>query len=548
MGRPAASVATRVRELAQKVALERSGARWPSPRWQKDPVGFSETVLGVKLWSFQVEFLEAIRDHRHVAVAGGRKIGKDYVVACAALWWYCCFPLARVFMLAPTSKQLDGIVYREVRILHAQSGKCLACKLSEPEGPTPCPHSAKVDGKPGMLARTGIRSHDFREIVGQTAVREGGLRGMSGARILAIEDEASDVKDEFDDALVGNLAGSDCTRVLISNPTRTTGFFFRAFHEERHLYKTLQVSTETNPNVVEGREVIRGLGTREWIAERELAWGRGSPQWLANVEGQFVKAEEGQLFTLEAVAEAERRWEDAPSGGRLVVGIDVAGEGHERDETAFAIRRGQRVFALHAARGLSPDGILEYARGYIRSYRQRGDAVDDNLPRVIVDRDGPTGARVYDVFNAYRRRDDSTEREFQLVGFRGGDPPLGKLGEIYRYTRDALFGGLVDAFREGLGIPSDTKLQAELVALRWGDSERGKSRLQPKSEMRDRLGRSPDRLDALALSTWGDKMTEWRPAVMGEVPRMPAPEEPRTMGLDPYAGTIDPYEGDRWRR
>ena len=143
MGRPAASLRDRVRELGKRVVLEREGTRWPSPRWQADPVGFAKTILGVELWSFQRELLEAIRDHRHVAVAGGRKIGKDFAVAIAALWWFASFERARVLLLAPTSKQLDGIVYREIRMVYALSGRCLDCKLSDPEGPRPCSHSAR---------------------------------------------------------------------------------------------------------------------------------------------------------------------------------------------------------------------------------------------------------------------------------------------------------------------------------------------------------------------------------------------------------------------
>lgn len=548
MGRPAASMLDRLRDAAQRLVDERAVGGWPSTRWQEDPVGFATIILGVRLWSFQVEFLEAIRDNRHVAVAGGRKIGKDFAVAVAALWWFASFELARVILLAPTAKQLDGIAYREIRMLFSQTGRCADCRIADPEGPRPCPHSAVLTGTAGMLARTGVRSNDFREIVGLTAVSEGGLRGMSGSRILAIEDEASDIKDEFDTALVGNLAGADCHRVLISNPTRTTGFFFRAFHDERHLYKTLQVSTETNPNVVEGRDAYRGLAGREWIAEREVAWGRGSAHWLANVEGQFVRAEAGQLFSLDAVADAERRWDDAPADGRLVIGVDVAGEGHDGDESAFAVRRSRRVLELYATRGLSPDGILEHVRDLVKKYRQRGDQ-GDAVPRVVLDRDGQTGARVYDAVNAYCHRDERTAEEFMLVGFRGSAPPFGQLAEVYRFSRDALFGGLVDWFREGGAIPTDAKLEAELLSLRWVDSERGKTRLCQKSDLRDRLGRSPDRLDALALCTWGERGRKWHVADGGaerEASAQPAPADNRYADeiFNPYGGAMNPW-GDR---
>jgi hypothetical protein len=524
----------------RSVAAERrpGGLTWPNESWREDPVGFARTILGVDLWDFQKEFLEAIRDHRHVACAGGRKIGKDFVVAIAALWWYCSYPKARVFLLAPTSKQLDGIAYREIRMLLQRSGRCFDCVTSGAEA---CIHSMPITGAVGLLARNGIKSDDFREIVGYTAVNEGGLRGLSGANILAIEDEASDIKEEFNTALLGNLAGSNCHRVLISNPTKTSGFFFRAFHEEKELYKTLQVSSESTPNVIAGRDLFPGIADRQWIQDREKDWGRGSPNWAAGVDGKFVTAEQGQLFSLQTIQEAELRWEECEAEGRLCIGVDIAGESFDGDETAFATRRGHRVLELYTVRGLTPEGILEHIRSLVRKYGQgRG----EDTPKVVVDRDGQTGARVFDTVNAYRRRNEVTEREFALVGFRGGDPPKGRMGEIYRYTRDALFGGLVDAFREGLAIPSDHKLEAELASIKWQDSERGKSRLCPKSDIKDRLGRSPDRLDALALCTWAEHAKPWHPVNARPAPRaMPAPVEAARRGLDPYAGGIDPYGG-----
>lgn len=503
-----ARLLNKIESLARSAGAARRAHKWPDPRWQKDPVGFARQILGVDLWQFQKDFLEGIRDNRHVSVAGGRKIGKDFAVACASIWWYSSFPEARVFLLAPTAKQLDGILYREVRMLWAQAGRCLDCKRKG-DGPRPCPHSSMLVGRVGQLARTGIKADDFREILGATAVSEGALRGFSGARVLAIEDEASDIKDEFDTALIGNLAGADCHRVLISNPTRTIGFFYESFHSQRDLYHTMQVSSESCPNVVEGANVFRGLADRQWISEREIAWGRGSPNWQANVEGKFVRAEAGQLFSLDEIAASESRWEDAPAEGRLYIGVDVAGAGQDGDETAFAVRRGRKVLELYAARGLGPEAVRKHALDLVVKWRQdweKGSAHADELPVVVVDRDGLQGTRVYEAFAATRATEaDNHAETFDLLGFRGNEPPR-RMGDVYRLTRDALFGGLKDAFLEGLAIPPDTKLEAELMALRWIDNERGKQVLVGKSELRDRLGRSPDRCDALALSTWGS----WR--------------------------------------
>lgn len=540
------------RDLAVRmraVAAKKAGKQWPSTRYAADPLGFVRDILGVELWQFQKDFLLAVRDHRHVAVAGGRKIGKDFVVGCAALWWYSSFEHARVILLAPTAKQLDEILYREVLMLWDGAGRCVACKQRHPDGPRPCQHSAMLSGKRGTLARTGIRAPDFRQVIGITAMNEGGLRGLSGARILAVEDEAADIKDEFDTALIGNLAASeDSRRVLISNPVHGHGFFFRAFNEEKHLYHTMTVSSEDNPNVTTGERMFPGLADRTWLQEREAAWGRGSAPWLANVEGKFPRAEAGQIFSLDMLADSRKRWAETmgnPVEGRLAIGIDPAGEGRDGDETSFVVRRGMRVLEVVAARGLSAEEILRLTLDMLSRHAKTWDTADDETlrPAVIIDRDGAEGARVWKAFLEYGW---THERAFKLVGFRGAIPPmLARVAATYRSCRDALYGGLADWFRLGGMLPEDLKLEGELSAMRWIEHVSNKQVLVAKTDLRSVLGRSPDRSDALALSTWGPGVVS-APAHAEEG----SAAAPR---LDPYdvvreeeqGGTFDVYSAER---
>jgi hypothetical protein len=206
-------------------------------------------------------------------------------------------------------------------------------------------------------------------------------------------------------------------------------------------------------------------------------------------------------------ASPERR-AAASRAGRLQIGIDVAGAGQDGDETAFAVRRGDRVLDLQRKRGMTPDAIRSHALELLELHREPDDWADDNRPIIVVDRDGSIGAKVYDIFVAYRSRDSRAEAEFRLVGFQGGAPPIGRMKDSYKMNRDLLFAGLVEWLKDGGSIPEDLKLEGELVALRWKLVEGGKSQLEPKSEIRERLGRSPDSADALALSVWGSPSKE----------------------------------------
>jgi hypothetical protein len=544
MGRLASTVGGEWLHALDAAVAKIDQVSWPNPKWAKDPVGFATHILGVQPWGFQIKVLERLAaGGRHTAISGGRKIGKDWIGAVAALWWFASFEEARVHCFGPTQRQIDEILWRQIRFLWLGHGKCIACKRKHPDAPAPCPHSAIMPGKLGLTSKTGLRAPDMRQIIGMTSASAGGVIGMSG-RILAIEDEAARMKDEIDEAIVGNLAASGCARLAISNPTRTSGFFWALFHHQRPLCDgdagLFMVSSETSPNISERKIVHKDLASLEWLAERERAWGRGSAPWTWHVEGRFLAKGQGSLFSVDEITDAEIRWDDAEQGtveGRLALGIDVAGDGYEGDETAYAVRRGDRIEEIVARKGQTADAIVQCAAGMIARWDRSGDR-EDWRPKIIVDRDGETGARVYDALVAHSRNNSDC---WEVVGFRGSPRVLGNLGESFHRNRDLLFGTFRSWLAEGGQIPQDIQLEAELIMLRWKDAEaagKGKQVLMPKSDMREILqGRSPDRADACALSTWG------------EIRAKVAVEEPPQQARDYYDSEIgrgraaDPYRG-----
>jgi phage terminase large subunit len=50
--------------------------------------------------------------------------------------------------------------------------------------------------------------------------------------------------------------------------------------------------------------------------------------------------------------------------------------------------------------------------------------------------------------------------------------------------------------------PKDVRLAADLTNVKFGYDSRGRIKLESKDDIKKRLGRSPDRGDALALAVW----------------------------------------------
>lgn len=508
---------------------------FPSERWLHDPVGFFYFVLGVRPWSKQIEIIEAIRDHKRVSVASGHKVSKSNTAAGLALWFYCSFVDARVVMTSTTDRQVNEILWLEVRKMRARSGICYDCKQlnkARKQGEkikAPCEHSAIIDGKIGEMARTGLASEDFREIKGFTAREAEAMAGTSGANLLYLLDEASGIKQEIFEAIEGNRAGG-ARLAMFSNPTRTSGEFYDSHNSKAELYFPIVVSSEDTPNAMYGDadpRAIPGLAGREWIDEKETEWGRDSAQFRVRVLGQFAELEEGKIFSIHQIAEAEERWASTQGDGRLYIGLDVAGEGPLADEIVWAPRRGLKMHEFATRRGISKEAILYQTLALCKEH-----STPREIPVVVMDREGKEGSETYGHFLSYIA--NTQDPAFELVGVRASDKAH-RTPHVFDRMRDELAAVFLDWLRAGGAIPEDAKFAKELHIPEWVEQTSGRLKITPKKTFKKELGRSPDRYDAAVLSTWEPLSHRARGPERRDTPAAAEAFAPAS-AVDPYAG------------
>lgn len=538
-----------LREL--RAELEATGrVRFPSAKYRSDPVAFLREVLGVDPWHKQAEVIEAIRDFPRVAVRSGHKVSKSHTAACIALWYFCSFPDARVVMSSTTARQVDQILWRELRMVRSRGGRCVECKrairelvdggMSEIEAetryPRPCEHSALIEEEPGELARTGLKSKDFREIVGFTAREAEAMAGTSGRHLLYILDEASGIPDLIFEAIEGNRAGG-ARVVMFSNPTRNEGEHYAAFYDpkKKDLYKAITISSEETPNVTSGQVLIPGLATREWIDEKKQEWGESSALYKVRVKGEHALAEEGRIFSVHAIAQAEQRWHETEAAGRLYIGVDPAGPAGTGDDSGFCARRGRRVLVHESRIGLSAEAHLVHLLGMIAVNK-----LPRETPVVVIDPLGDVGDKL---LKACRRYLEDNPGVFELVALRSSDKAV-RQPNLYDRVRDELTSNLAAWIGDGGAILEDVKLSAEMHVMEWRTLPNGKVKVIAKDDIRKRLGRSPDRYDALALACWEPlSLRDGATAeLQAKVSAASAGDTYERPVLDPYAGA------DAWRR
>lgn len=493
------------------------GSGWPLVQWQGDPAGFCREVLGVRLMPQQIEFLEAIRDCEKVAVRSGQKTGKTKTIAVAALWFYSCFAKARVVMTANTKDQIRNVIWKELRDTRRES------KL-------------RIEGRWSDSPSTGFRATDGREIFGITARDIESMAGVSGGAMLFLVDEASALAQSKAEALEGNRAGSGMQRMVwISNPTRAEGPYFEAFHAHKAYWATFHWNSEDVAawQVANDTE-IPGAANAQRIAQWAEEYGRKSPFYLVRVKGDFLLHEGGKAITLHMILQAQAAWADAEEDGELSIGLDPAGPGEGGDDTAFCLRRGRKVIGLFAFTAINEDSIVEHLLGFLRTYRRYGE-----VPRVVVDSEGPIGGALFGRLRVIAEG-TSPEKRFEVFGVRASLPAR-REPIMYERTRDELVANLARWLNDGGAIPKDHKLEVELHAADWHGQLNGKLKLTAKLDIKQKIGRSPDRRDALALAVWAPvdystMLEEQVRAAAHAPPTQRVYEQAADRVFDPYAG------------
>lgn len=452
-------VSPRVQASAE---LELRRRRAGLTRYASDPVAFARDILGLTVWSRQVDILVASQQHSRVVVRAGRKVSKSASIAVLAL--HNAFARGAVTLLTSSSfEQLKGIVWAEIRSLVHRAG---------------LPAHVPLDPK------TGIRTPNGGLIVGRSTNRRENMQGYSGVDALYIGDEASGLPVEIVEALDGNLAGGG-RLLLFGNPTLTSGPFYDAFHNNRASWHPLHISSRESPNVT-GEADIPGLATPGWIADTESQYGAESPFVQVHVDGDFPSEGANSIISLALVEAAKARYAETPAEGVLRIGVDVAWTGD--DSSVLQPVRGNKALAPVALKGMDPTNVAGAVLELARQLRHDGEK-----PVVNVDVIG-IGAGVYSNL--------SRSSDIQAFPINVAEAATSKPAEGgYAKLRDQLWFALRDWLQDG-AIPEHALLEGELLAPTYDFDAQGRYRAERKDAVKQRLRRSTDYADALALAIY----------------------------------------------
>lgn len=469
----------------------------PADPYAQDPDGWAREILGIHLWSRQRQIAESVRDHSRTAVRSGHGVGKTLSAAVVALWFLDTHASSRVITTATKWSQVKALLWHEIGQLHARGAKR--------------PQSA---GRPIFRAsplQTEFHLPDGRYALGLSSKPENSesFAGHHAPHILVIYDEASGIHPSIFEVGEGYMTTDGARALLIGNPTRGAGEFFDAFHSKRGEYNTLHISALESPAITgeqvpdEARIALTG---REWVRSRERAWGIESALYQVRVLGNFTKIATDVVMALGDVEDAqERDLPPDPVQDRVVVTCDVARFGE--DETVIAVRRGQRVRIVESYLGKRPpstasgpqEGDLVATAGRIAHHAEQ---YPRPHVRLVIDDTG-VGGGVTDILR---------NAGWQVTAFNGGEGAHRPLKFPNRRS-ELWFEGAAQL--EDLDLDADDQLCADLTAPKYGYDLKMRRVVEPKDDTKKRLGRSPDRGDAVLLTLVGGQEFEPSPSARG---------------------------------
>jgi hypothetical protein len=444
--------------------------------YRERPVAFAEDVLRADLWDAQQRIAEAVLEHPLVAVRSCNGAGKDFLAGRLALWWAVARQGLAV-LTGPTASQVTEILMRrEVRDAFSKA-RHLPGELHVHS------YRPRPEGRAGILART--------------ATTVSALTGFHDAAVLFIVTEAQGVEGHAWDAAFAVATGAADHILALGNPLNPDGRFYQACRPGSG-WHSIRVPASEIPNVRAGRVVVPGLLTQEGIDRMVSEYGAESGYVTARVHAEFPEESEEGLFRRSWLDEAAQRWgdgelEELAAGEVPVASLDPARFGPDASVLAWGQGPVVRGFESWPGR-LDTMQLADKVEKALRSwgFRPRPRETEWRSPpahgRLVVDEVG-VGGGVTDVLR---------DRGWSVTGFNGG--AAAKDRERYFNLRAESYWTVARKLERGeLALPRDEELFSELLALRWRPTPAGQVQLESKSDLKARIGRSPDRSDALSM-------------------------------------------------
>lgn len=573
------------RELfAEEAEVANSGPE-PLVQYQQDPIGFAVDILGDKremfVWSeagdeYADHVWDGTKDPLATIFAGlvagtstvclsGTGIGKSALAARAAMWFLASFKYARVPTYAPRKEQLLAYMWAEMGKLWPKFSKRFPTALLQ-DG------ALYMDGKSKDRELWSADAIGVQRKAGETVSTR--AAGIHAEHMMLVLEEGEGIEPATIEALENTCTAPHNFFFVPGNPNSKMGNLCK--FEKRRGWLSVRASALDHPNVVcNDASIVPGAVSRESIITRAEKYDvpmvdgvydfrspQADPMFRSRVSGIAPDQAPEALIRLEWVEAAiEHRRRLLPIiqtlGLKHALGADPAnslagdpaGLAHfigpvcmtvittpcpDSNDFGDDVWRVAQKFDVRTEHiGVDPIGVGAGTANQINRLAPDGEMLP-RLDRIKLNiakpNDGPQW--VYDVnkFDTARVQ-QHWQMMMDLQWSAKRTAPLGKLFDEGKLSLDEYY----QQTRACIGLPNNAEMMEELTAVKTLPTNTGKTRLEPKDDVKKTLGRSPNSGDAVVAANFVRDRT---------FPEPKAPVNPadRSLGFHVKNGRVRPVD------
>ena len=281
-------------------------------------------------------------------------------------------------------------------------------------------------------------------------------------------------KDLWEHSVAPMMLDNPKSKAIIGGVPKGKNLFFelwkRGVSKNYPRWKNYKYSSYDNPLLSEEdiEELTRGMSEKAIRQE---------------IFGEFVDDVANEMFSYDEVERA-MRIEVPPSVGSIVWGIDIARHGD--DLSVIAKRKGK--FFYEPLQTLDIQDTMKLAEWIYFEYQQTPDSWK---PEALF-LDTTAGSLGWGVHDRLKQLGlPVMPVDFSAKSMMKGI--LNKRAEMYERLKE-------EHIKQGGNLPKDNELLFELINTEYEYTDKGLKKLISKEKIKEQIGRSPDRADAVALT------------------------------------------------
>lgn len=431
-------------------------------RWREHPDQFVREVFGATPDPWQDEVLKIFPTTQRIAMKASKGPGKSCIEAWLAWNFLLTRPDAKIAATSISGDNLRDGLWAEMAKWRDKSPLLKEMFVWQKE---------RIFSKQRpetwfMSARNWSKSADPSSL-GNT------LAGLHADYIMFVLDESGGLPDAIMASAEAALASCKEGHIIqAGNPTHREGPLYRACTSSREQWHVVSITSDPDDPKRSPRVPV------QWAQEQIKMFGRDNPWVLVNVFGQFPPSSLNALIGPEEVQTAVNRRYREPDFKHfpMVLGVDVARFGD--DSSIIFPRQGLQSFSPFQYRNLNG---TEGAEITVRKWNEL------QADGVFIDNTGGFGASWID--NLMRLGKDP-------IGIHFSETSSNKQ---YFNKRAEMAFLLVEWIKRGGAIPDILELKKALTSTTY-TFHGEKLILEPKADVKAKLGYSPDHMDALMLT------------------------------------------------